>query len=65
MSDESMDLTDEGARRLLMAIGEKAMEPYGVEHPTKTLGAWRHEMAALTTQAMFWVAAWRSNTVER
>ena len=62
MDDETIDLTDQAARRLLMAIGEKAAAPFGIENPEKTLGEWRNEMAKLATEAMFWTAAWRSNS---
>lgn len=54
-----MDVTDEAARKLLEKIGEKAAEIFGTDNPEKTIGQWRHEMAELATEAMWFTAARR------
>jgi hypothetical protein len=53
------DTSDAAAYKLLERIGEKAAEIFGNDHPQKTIGEWRQEMAALTGEAMFFVAARR------
>lgn len=54
------DTSDAAAYALLERIADKANEIFTDEHPHKTIGQWRKEMAALTSEALFFVAARRN-----
>jgi hypothetical protein len=49
--NESMDVTNDAARRLVLKIGNKAGEIFGQDHPDKTIAEWRSEMLLLITEA--------------
>lgn len=58
MTDET---SDAAAYKLLERIAEKAAELFNDSDPTKTVAEWRQEMASLTGEAVFFVAARRKN----